>query len=69
MLSEALCLTLGEGFVLVIILSMSRPLENHDITAGGLLMDVSHFSLIVSPALACSWPEIITFFGGTRNIK
>ena len=59
--------TFGDGDWTLFDPCSCRPLLNQVTTAGGLLMAVSHFSLITSPALACWWPLIVTFLGATTN--
>ena len=45
------------------------PLANHVMTAGGLEIADLHVRVMVSPAVACWCPLIVTFSGATETGK
>jgi len=57
--------TCADGMKLLLLPVSGRPLVNHVITVGGLLMADTQLNLIVSPALASRCPLIVTFSGET----
>jgi len=66
-LSKARSITCAEGMTLLVLPGRCRPLVNHVITDGGLLIADTQLSVIVSPALALRCPLIVTFSGATAE--
>jgi len=62
-------LTSSDGWTLLVPPVSGRPLVNHDITAGGLLLADSQRSRTVSPDLAFWCPLIVTLIGATEQIN
>ena len=63
------CRTFGEGLTVDVAPVSCCPLANHVMTAGGLEIADLHVRVMVSPAVACWCPLIVTFSGATETGK